>query len=286
MGVVGLLAMAGASTAAAEPPAKPRTHLQSVAEIATPAASAQGLGVTLSRATAVLRQQLGIGRGAGLVADVVRPGSAAARAGFLQHDVLVRLDDQILVLPDQFDALLEAAEPSDPLACTVLRGGHEVVIPLGAAPTSQALGNAGQTVQPTEPVRPVGGLRPTASSLAMIPPAARPAGSVGRMRELAAETLVRNDSDFQIRLSRGADTQLTITDPSGRVVFQGAIDAAEDRIRVPEAVRSRVADMERLLEPRGVAGESHVVPASAVATPRTDRPTRIGQLDVPPVELR
>ncbi|MFM1902366.1 MAG: hypothetical protein RLZZ440_266 [Planctomycetota bacterium] len=285
--VAGLLAIAGASTAAAEPAARPRAHLQSVAEIATPPASAQGLGVTLSRATAVLRRQLGIGRGAGLVADQVRPGSAAARAGFLQHDVLVRLDDQILVLPDQFDALLEAAEPEDPLACTVLRGGREVVIPLGSSPAAQA--QAHDTVRPAtravEPARPTG-LRPTASSLALIAPAPRPAGSDGRMRELAAETLVRNDPDFQIRLSRAADTLLTVTDPSGRVVFQGAIDSLEDRGRMPAAVRLRVADMEKLLEPRGAAGESHVVPASAVATPETDRPARIGQLDVSPVELR
>lgn len=271
---------------AAEPVPKPRAHLQSVAEIAGPSASAQGLGVTLSRATAVLRRQLGLERGAGLVAESVKPGSKAARAGFLQHDVLVRLDDQILVLPEQFDALLESAEPDQALACTVLRGGREVVIPLGTQPAAHH--QAVETHQPRSArpvVRPAGGLRPTASALAIVTPTPRLPQASGGMRRLGDETLVRNDHDFEIRLSRGEDTRLSVTDAAGRIVFQGGIDAAEDRSRVPVAVRERVADMEKLLEPRDATAATRVVPASATAEPATPA-TRIGQLDVPPVELR
>lgn len=273
---------------AAEPAPKPRAHLQSVAEIAGASASAQGLGVTLSRATAVLRRQLGLERGAGLVAESVKPGSAAARAGFLQHDVLVRLDDQILVLPEQFDALLESAEPDQALACTVLRGGREVVIPLGAEPASQHQAAEAHQPRSAQPVaRPAGGLRPTASALAIVAPTPRPPQASGGMRRLGDETLVRNDHDFEIRLSRGEDTWLSVTDAAGRLVFQGAIDAAEDRSRVPVAIRERVADMENLLEPRGAAADAtRVVPASATAEPAASPAARIGQLNVPPVELR
>ncbi len=272
---------------AAEPVAKPRAHLQSVAEIAGSADSAQGLGVTLSRATAVLRRQLGLERGAGLVADSVKPGSAAARAGFLQHDVLVRLDDQILVLPEQFDALLESAEPDDALACTVLRGGREVVIPLGTpTPRHQQAAETHRSRSAQPVARPAGGLRPTASALAIVAPTPRPPQASGGMRRLGDETLVRNDPDFEIRLSRGEDTWLSVTDATGRIVFQGGIDGAEDRTRVPAAIRDRVADMEKLLEPWEAHAETRVVPASATAEPTAAPATRIGQLNVPPVELR
>jgi hypothetical protein len=245
--------------------------------------------MTLSRATTVLRRQLGLRRGAGLVADEIATGSAAARAGFIQHDVLVRLDDQILVLPEQLDALLEAAEPGDLLGCTVLRGGEEVVIQLGQP--GSALAQSGQAAvrspsqPPAEPARRTGSLRPTASSLAIVAPVQRPANPAGELRQLGDETLVRHDHDFHIRLSRGDQTHLTVTDPTGRIVFQGGIDAAADRGRVPLPVRARVVDMEKMLEPWAVAA-GHVVPTSDVAAPSAAPVARIGQLDVPPVELR
>ena len=58
---VGLPAAELPTAAGADAAIKPRAHLQSVAQIAAAPASARGLGVTLSRATAVLRQQLQTG---------------------------------------------------------------------------------------------------------------------------------------------------------------------------------------------------------------------------------
>jgi hypothetical protein len=205
--------------------------------------------------------------------DEVVVGTPADRAGFRQHDVLVRLDDQLLVLPQQFDALLEAAEPGDPLACTVLRGGREVSVSLAGRPASAGI--AATPALPPAPVRRP--LRPTASSLALVKPAApaEPA-SPGRPRRLSDETLLRQDADFEIQLSRGDQTRLLVRDPAGRVVFDGPIDAVADRGRVPVAVRSRVADMERLLEPRpAMAGDPAARPVA-----------EIGRLEIAPLELR
>jgi len=250
---------------AAQPP---RAHLESVARIAAATDSARSLGVTLSRASHVLRRQLGLRRGAGLVVDEVAPGSAAARAGFVQHDVLVRLDDQWLLLPEQFDALLEAAEPEDPLDCTVLRGGREVVIGLGAAPGGQ---------RPRAATRP---LRPTASSLALVPRQS-PASLPRSLEGLSDETLVRQDGDFSIVLSRGDRTRVVVSDAAGVVVFAGELDGAGDRDRLPEAVRQRVAEMERQLEPRTADAATAVVPAAG-----TKPAAEIGRLEVSPIELR
>lgn len=254
-----------------EPPLPARSHLLPVSEIARPPVSGAGLGITLSRATVVLRQQLALKRGAGLVVDQVASGSPAEVAGFLQHDVLVRLDDQLLVLPQQFDALLEAAEPDDPLECTVLRGGREVAIPVGRKPNPP--------VQPfTRQSRRQ--LRTPDSALAIVRPAgntgpATAGVSDGRLRRLADETLVRQDTDFEIRLSRGDKTRLVVTSPSRGVVFDGPIDDPEIRSRVPEVVRGRVAAMEELLESsRPTTGEAKAPVAE------------IGRLDISPIELR
>lgn len=265
------LASTGAAAAGDAAPAV-RSHLQPVSEIASPPVTGEGLGIRLTRASAVLRQQLALDRGAGLVVEEVVAGSRAATAGFVQHDVLVRLDDQLLVLPQQFDALLEAARPSDPLVCTVLRGGREVRIPLQAHEPARR--TAATTVPATPPRRP---LRPAASSLALVPtvrPAAAPTAAASRPHRLSDETLVRQDADFEIRLSRGDQTRLVVRDPAGQVVFDGPIDAAAERQRVPAAIASRVADMERLLEPRPAVAD--------VARPVAE----IGRLEIAPVELR
>ena len=266
------LGLVAAPAARADEPPPARSHLLPVSQIARPPASSAGLGINLSRATVVLRQQLALKRGAGLVVDQVVSGSPAEAAGFLQHDVLVRLDDQLLVLPPQFDALLEAAEPDDLLECTVLRGGREVAIPLGRKPDPP--------VQPfTRQSRRQ--LRATDSALAMVRPAGTtPAPSAaaaeGRLRRLADETLVRQDVDYEIRLSRGDKTRLVVSSAAGGVVFDGPIDDPEIRSRVPEAVRGRVAEMERLFEPRAAVG------GGATARPVAE----IGRLDIPPIELR
>ncbi|MFM7137913.1 MAG: PDZ domain-containing protein [Planctomycetota bacterium] len=272
---VALSLVAGTSSRAAES-LLARSHLLPVSQIARPPASGAGLGISLSRATVVLRQQLALKRGAGLVVDQVVTGSPAEAAGFIQHDVLVRLDDQLLVLPQQFDALLEAAEPDDLLECTVLRGGREVAIPLGRKPDPP--------VQPFTRQSSRRQLRATDSALAIARPAAPVAaapgtGVEGQLRRLADETLVRQDTDYEIRLSRGEKTRLVVSRAAGGVVFEGPIDDPEIRSHVPEVVRGRVAEMERLLEPRAPAATA---PTAAVARPVAE----IGRLDVAPIELR
>lgn len=256
-----------AGSASAEPP---RSHLEAAGAVASGPPRSASLGLTLVRASAVLRQQLAIRRGAGLVVENVTAGSRAAVAGFAQHDVLVKLDDQFLLLPEQLDALLESAEPDAPLACTVLRGGHEVVIPIGP----------GAPVAARNPRQPPanGGLRPTASSVAIARESLPKQGPIDttRLRRLADETLVRQDPDVQIRLTSGDERRVVVSDAGGRVIFNDTIDTPEGRSRMPVSVRDRVGEMERMLE-----GEPESGPAP------TAKPTaEIGRLDVPPVELR
>lgn len=250
----------------------PRSHLVPAGNAASTPTSCAALGLTLSRASGVLRQQLALKRGAGLVVEAVVPGSTAARVGIAQHDVLVQLDDQLLVLPEQLDALLEAAGSDAPLACTVLRGGREVVVSIGIGGHPEATPPRGSTAN--------GGLRPTASALAIVEQATPKQGPIpaAPLRRLADETLVRHDTDYQIRLTSGDETRLMVSDPKGHVVFNDTIDTPEARSRMPTVVRERVSAMERMLEgqrPTQAAPPVDRAPAGAT-----------GSLGVKPIELR
>lgn len=258
-----LLVTSAIAAAAADPRQPPRSHIQAVGEIVAAAPPHDvDLGLQLSRASAVLRQQLALTRGAGLVVEQVTPGSRAARAGFRQHDVLVMLDDQLLLLPEQLAALVEAAPTETPMACTVLRGGRKVTLPLGPP---------GQPVAAATPP----GLRPAASALALVresggSPRAeaggrQPTTAPARLTRMSSETLLRQDADFQIRLTGGEETRLLVTDLQGRVVFDDAIDTPEGRSRMPVVVRTRVEEMERALE---------------------QQPAKVGRLDIAPIEVR
>lgn len=273
-GMVVLLACTvGQPAVAADPP---RSHLEPAGGVGVGPKTFTSLGLKLTRASVVLRQQLALKRGAGLVVDGVAAGSRAARAGFAQHDVLVRLDDQLLVLPEQFDVLLESAEQDAPLECTVLRGGRQVEIPLGHS--------AMAGLQPPRTTLSTGQLQPTASSLALVQPPASKQGpiEVAFLRRLADETLVRQDADYLIRLTNGDETRLMVSDPQGRVVFNAAIDTPEGRSRMPVSVRDRVDEMERMLEGHGQPNGA----AATAATPKAATQAEVGRLDVPPVELR
>lgn len=254
----------------------PRSHLEPAGGVGGGPKTFASLGLKLTRASVVLRQQLALKRGAGLVVDDVAAGSRAARAGFAQHDVLVRLDDQLLVLPEQFDVLLESAEQDAPLECTVLRGGRQFAIPLGRGAVAG--------LQPPRTTLSTGQLRPTASSLALVQPPASKQGPIeaAPLRRLADETLVRQDADYLIRLTNGDETRLMVSDPQGRVVFNAAIDTPEGRSRMPVSVRDRVDEMERMLEGHGQPSGT----AATAATPKAAPQAEVGRLDVPPVELR
>jgi hypothetical protein len=248
----------------------------------------------------VLRQQLALGRGAGLVVDDVVAGSVAEKAGFKRHDVLVLLDDQMLLLPEQLTALLEASDGRSVPQCTVLRGGAKVTIPLGRSeqavatrtavpppavgrPTLPLAPREPQTVQQTA-AKPATSsrLRAPASALALAQAgqqqgqtitktsAATPAApSAAAPAQPADEVLLRQDPDYQIKLSRGNETRLVVLDPRGRIVFNDAIETPEQRSLIPQSVRQRVEQMERSLE-------------SAARPPVLE----VGRLDVEPIEIR
>jgi hypothetical protein len=251
--------------AADEPAARvARSHIQPVGEIAAAEQSTPWAGLVTVRAPAVLREQFRLERGAGLVVEQVAPGCVAERAGLKRHDVIVAVDGQLLLLPEQFVTLLESSGDDAPLECRVLRGGVETMISLRHAP---ALATAA-----------TGLLRPAESSLALVP---RKSAVVATVMQLPDGSLQQRDTDYLVKLTGGDEPKLVVQDGRGRIIFNGPIDTPEQRSLVPPEVRNRMEGLERL-----VAQQQALKAATGVAERATLPKARIGALDIKPVEIK
>ena len=235
----GPLAVAASSRPAAADPKKANSGENARAETQweTPRKGAD-LGLSLSRAPGVLREQLSLDAGTGLVVDAVAAGSIAARAGIRRHDVLVSLDDLPITVPEQMTGLVEAPRAETPLRCRVFRGGSALTIPL---PLRQPAGRSGGEI-PTTSFSPAANHKPVQR------------GRVGLLVRVADETLLQQDADYHIKVTICGETRLFVRDSRGLTVYNGAIDTPEQRSLMPIAIRDRVERMERLLESPPSAG--------------------------------
>lgn len=294
-----LLGCAGVVCPAAEvaPNRVSRSHIQPVGEVAATERQSPAIGLVTARAPAVLREQLRLERGAGLVVESVTAGSVAERAGLQRHDVLVSIDGQFLLLPEQLQTFLEASDGDAPLACRLIRGGSEQTISLRADAVA---------VAKSEPARrAAGALKPAESVLKLVPrKSAEPEPKVAVQKSSTAVAVPlpgggvqQRDADYAIKLTGGSETRLLVRDARGRIVFNGAIDTPEQRSLVPPAVRSRVAGLEQLLAQQQQSARPPVAATAAtmptMPTPKTtpsqptsDAKVRIGTLDISPVEVR
>ena len=86
------------------------------------------LGVHTAQIGATLSAQLGLPKGMGLTVRYVVPKSPAAEAGLKEHDILRKLDDQILIHPKQLRVLIRSRDEGETASLTVLREGKEIKI--------------------------------------------------------------------------------------------------------------------------------------------------------------
>jgi hypothetical protein len=250
----------------------PRSHIQPVEEIAAAEQAAPWAGLVTARAPAVLREQFRLERGAGLVVESVAPGSVAERAGLKRHDVIVSVDGQLLLLPEQFVTLLEASGDDAPLECRLLRGGVEKMISLRTE---------------IEGPRAVGrSLRPAESSLALVPRSSP--NAVATVTTMPDGSLQQRDANYVVKLMVGSEQRLVVKDARGRIVFNGPIDTPAQRSLVPPQVRGRVEGLERLVaqqqesKDRGVGRDAGPGDAGSSEAPQA----RIGALDIKSAKIR
>ncbi|MDE0820124.1 MAG: PDZ domain-containing protein [Opitutales bacterium] len=90
-----------------------------------PTEKANFLGVYATRVSPALSHQLGFQKGFYLTVEQIEPESPADEAGLQTHDVLQKVDDQILINPEQLRELIRAKKAGDTIKLTFFRGGNE-----------------------------------------------------------------------------------------------------------------------------------------------------------------
>jgi uncharacterized membrane protein len=82
------------------------------------------LGIAMEPVQDVVRAQLSLAPGEGIVVNHVAPESPAAKAGLQPNDILLRFEEQILVEPSQLRKLIAMKKPGDSVKLTYLRKGE------------------------------------------------------------------------------------------------------------------------------------------------------------------
>lgn len=228
------------------------------------------LGVQASPASRTVAVQLNLPAGAGLVVNHVVPDSPAA--GVLQeHDILLKLDDQILIETRQLSVLIRQRKEGDEVTLTYLRGGKEATarVKLGKqeVPKMSLLEHAAP-----------GGLLPGfgfgPGRVEMLNPEHRSREEVDRMLSLIRPAAPGAPTRIQIERPRGpgmramsvhpansnlvysddeGSLELTITDgrkslvakdAAGKELFSGPVNAPEERAKMPPPIRQRLEKLE------------------------------------------
>jgi membrane-associated protease RseP (regulator of RpoE activity) len=82
------------------------------------------IGIAMEPVQDVVRAQLSLAPGEGIVVSHVAPESPAAKAGLQENDILLRFEDQILLEPSQLRKLIAMKKPGDSVKLAYLRKGE------------------------------------------------------------------------------------------------------------------------------------------------------------------
>ncbi|BET66264.1 hypothetical protein ASA1KI_11820 [Opitutales bacterium ASA1] len=218
------------------------------------------LGLSTTDTPAALSAQLGLPEGRGLVVAFVEPGSPAEKAGLQQHDVLLRLDDQILVGARQLSVLVRGYADGDTVTLTYLRRGAEArataVLTTREMPVDRMIhldtgfGTTGfQWSMPDVPTDP-GALREFRFKFpepAVAPAAPMPRSASRVMIFRPKSNIVYSDDEGTLRLTSDEEARsLRVVDASGKLLFEGPVRTEEERAALPAEIRARLEKLENM----------------------------------------
>jgi serine protease Do len=241
------------------------------------------LGIEASRVSAPLASQLSLAEGTGLLVTSVEAGSPAA-AVFKPHDVLLKLDDQILIVQVQLSVLIRGHRAGDEVSISYLRAGrpavakiklgqHEVpkvpMLPEELALSGGMIGfapNAGGSsfAVATPATFSTGGMPPGRREadhfLSTVPrgPGAEPMmqmqvenrGAPGMSAvavDPANSRLAYNDESGSMELTiKDSKKSLVAKDTKGAVLFSGPVNTPEERKAMPAAVLTNLERLEAM----------------------------------------
>jgi serine protease Do len=227
------------------------------------------LGVQTGSLSPTLNTQLGVAKGTGLVVVSIVEDSAAT--GVLQeHDILLKLDDQILVNLEQLSVLVRNKKKGEKVSLTYLRGGKEnkanVTLGEHEVPKSMSMHFNHRLGSGSGPVMSWQG-----NGMGLIKEGQEDADKLLWMMDLSKgrdrEAVIDTGSDENNRVSISINTgngkmefkddegslelttkegkkELTAKDPKGVVVFTGPINTPEERAGLSPDLKQRLEKIE------------------------------------------
>jgi hypothetical protein len=211
------------------------------------------LGVSTSPVPQVLRKQLTIPRGVGLVVDSITQDSPAAKGGLEEDDVLVRFDDQILVNTEQLGVLVRIKKPGDTANLTVIRQGQERVLTVTLSEKEMMVSDAGD-VQADWTMDLGPGLLAPSANVRIFGEA-----DVDGLRDILLEGMkigdvhmIFKDGEHSLEVTRkDGQRHLVAKDADDQVIFDGPVETEEQRQAVPENIAGK---LQQLLDSEGLRG--------------------------------
>jgi hypothetical protein len=260
----------GPATPPPEPGDGPHPHV--LVRLHHPMEDVAFLGLATGPISPVLSDQLGLPKGEGLaVVEVVKDGPA--KDLLKVHDVIVKLDDQILIDPHQFSVLVRNHKVGDEVTVGYVRGGKasEVKVKLGthAVPAIGLEGELGGPPHVRELRRLAGpGQDGALDDMGPPPPGEDPAGGphirIERRTiqddgdpemadalhavkwDVANGNLVFSDDNGSLALDiKDGKKTLVAKDAKGTVLFSGPVDTKEQVAAMAPALQGRFHQLEQ-----------------------------------------
>ena len=227
------------------------------------------LGVETMPVGRTVAAQLGLPRDTGLVVRRVSEGSPAA--GLLQeHDVLTKLDDQILIDMHQLSVLVRSRKAGDEVKLTFVRGGKETTAKakLGEREVPKLAGDMampgfGGAVGPHgdmffqrgfgpgfpelagpeagDVMRLIGGDRMHWFAKPRVHVFKREGGKGSTILDLPGGSFSYSDEQGSVEVNNNdGKRELTVKDQKGAVTYQGPLNTPEDQNKLPPEVMARL----------------------------------------------
>lgn len=225
------------------------------------------LGVETMPVDSTVAAQLGLPRGTGVVVRRVAEGSPAS--GLLQaHDVLTKLNDQILVNMQQLTVLVRNHKTGDEVKLTLMRNGKETTVKAklgerevpkladGAAPFMHFFGEEGpggggmmfhqgipgmHGPDAGDVMRRIGQDRMNWFAQPRVHVFKRRGGEGRTILDLPSGNFVFSDDQGSVEVnSADGNRELTVKNKQGEVTFQGPITTPEEHSKLPAEVKERL----------------------------------------------
>ena len=209
--------------------------------------SATYLGVGVESPTETLRAQLKLPQGAGLVVNYVDE-NGPSKALVRKHDVLQKLDDQILINAEQLVTLVRMHKPDDSVSLTLIREASPVTVQVklgqkqdGNQPLNIELRSAVDKDLSDVYTSSVAGTNsvPVLSKLPYI----------GRLYDDAdTRPITFNDGEVLATLD-GHGHLLAVQVKTGKVLFHGSVATQDQWKAVPEFIREKLSSWRQIIAP-------------------------------------